>query len=263
MYFCPLYSGSSGNAAYLKTAKACLLIDAGKSMRDIERALEAIGARHNRIDGILVTHEHSDHIKSAGSLSRKYSIPIYANEATFSAMEGKIGPVSLKNIRTFCTGQDFFIQDICIHPYAIPHDAAEPVGYCFYNGGSKISMMTDLGHVPDKLLDVVEKSNLLLLESNHDLDMLAKGPYPQYLKTRIAGRKGHLSNLAAAQALLKLKERGLGQVILGHLSETNNTAATAVKTVYSVLGQNGVELELLVSGQRPGAYRILREALNL
>ena len=258
MNFCPLFSGSSGNAAYIQSQQACLLVDAGKSMREIIRALEAIRANGAPLDGILVTHEHTDHTRSVGALSRKYDIPVYANAATFAAMEKTVGNIASRNIRLFNTGQDFYIKDIGIYPYSIPHDASDPVGFCFYGGGKKISIMTDLGYVPPQLLDTVERSNVILIEANHDVTMLQNGPYPQALKRRILGRKGHLSNDAAAKALLELYRSGVGRVILGHLSEHNNTVSRAVETVETYLYRNGVDAEVLVAAQRPGAYRVER-----
>ena len=262
MNFCPLYSGSSGNSMYIKSKETCLLIDAGRSVRDIERALLSVGAS-GKIDGILVTHEHTDHIKSVGAISRKYDVPVYANEYTFGAMEKNVGDIPLKNIRIFNTEQDFFIKDICVYPFSIPHDAADPVGFCLESGGKKISVLTDLGYMPQRLYDIVHKSNVMLIESNHDIKMLQTGPYPQFLKRRILGTRGHLSNDAAADALLKIYDKGVGQVILGHLSEKNNTVRKAVETVMQVLRTNGVSCDLMVAGTTPGAFRLNPEAAAL
>ncbi|MGI6174719.1 MAG: MBL fold metallo-hydrolase [Christensenellales bacterium] len=257
MFFCPLFSSSSGNVAYVAAQKAALLLDAGASARAIEQALAQIHAHAGKLNGILITHEHSDHIKGVGTLSRKYDIPVYANEKTLCALEKKCGPFSLKNLRLFDTGCDFFIEDIGIHPYAIPHDAVDPVGYCLYAAGKKVSVMTDAGYVNKAMLDAVERSDVLLIEANHDIGMLKTGPYPAVLKQRIMGRRGHLSNDACAKALISLYQSGLGQVILGHLSDKNNDPRLALKTVEDTLKKSGLDSDdfhIRVTGKQPGLH---------
>ena len=159
----------------------------------------------NDIDAVLITHEHADHILGAGILSRKYDIPLYANEKTWAAMEDKIGGVSRKNKRLL-PAADFYIDDLEIESYPIPHDAADPVGYCVSYQNKKVSIMTDLGHCSQKILKKVSGSNIVLLESNHDIDMLNAGRYPYYLKRRILSSRGHLSNVDAARAAVSLVE---------------------------------------------------------
>lgn len=215
-----------------------MLVDAGVAARGIQQALLTLSASPAMINALLITHEHIDHIKSAGVLSRKYNIPIYANAATWSAMEGQIGPVHPKNMRVFNTGQDFYIKDIGIYSFPTPHDAAEPVGYCFFYKGKKICMMTDLGRVTQKALNAAERSDIVLIESNHDVEMLKNGKYPYALKKRILGAKGHLSNQDAGNALLRLANQGVKRAVLGHLSGENNTEELAFKTVKSVLKNN-------------------------
>lgn len=233
--YCPLFSGSSGNAAVLRSEKTQLLIDAGLSGKTITGAMEQYGFRPQELRGILITHEHSDHIKGAGILSRKLDIPIYANAATWQAMEGSIGPVAARNVRIFRTGEEFFVGDVNVTPYSISHDAAEPVGYSFCCKGRKIAQMTDLGYAPQSVLEAVSGAELLLLESNHDIEMLKTGSYTYALKKRILGQKGHLSNEAAGDVCLELAKRGVRRFILGHLSRENNLEELAYATVCGTL----------------------------
>jgi len=239
---CSLFSGSSGNACYIGTEHTHLLVDAGLTGKKIIESLLDIGVEPQKLDGILITHEHADHIAGVGVLSRKFNIPIYANEKTWQAMEDKIGEVSGKNIRIFSNDMDFYIKDINIQPYEIPHDAADPVGFCFYHGNKKISITTDLGHTNSRIIKTVMDSDLVVLEANHDLYMLQVGPYPYYLKKRIAGSKGHLSNEAAGLALLEMIKGKVSHVLLAHLSKENNFPQLAYQTVVGLLEKNGVQV---------------------
>lgn len=239
--FCPLFSGSSGNALYLGCENTHILIDAGMSGAKITAEMERVGLSPTDLSGILVTHEHSDHIAGVGILSRKYDIPIYANEGTWAAMRSKLGNINERNILIFETGADFHVGHLDITPFSIPHDAAEPVGYSFYAGRSKLSIATDLGVVKESWLRHIEESDLVLLESNHDIDMLKAGRYPYDLKRRILGSKGHLSNDAAGKAALELVRRGVRTIILGHLSGENNFPELAYQSVSCVLQAEGIE----------------------
>lgn len=239
--FCPLFSGSSGNALYLGCGETHLLIDAGMSGAKITAEMERIGLSPKELSGILITHEHSDHISGVGVLSRRYDLPIFANEGTWTAMKDKLGNISSKNVRVFETGADFHIGPLDITPFSIPHDAAEPVGYSFYSNGRKISVATDLGAVRESWLKHIEESDLVLLESNHDVDMLKAGRYPYELKRRILGAKGHLSNDSAGKAALELVRRGVHGIILGHLSGENNFPELAYQSVSCVLQNEGIE----------------------
>ncbi len=239
--FCPLFSGSSGNALYLGCGDTHLLIDAGMSGSKITNELEKIGLRPDRLSAILITHEHSDHIAGVGILSRRYDLPVFANEATWEAMRPKVGNICEKNVRVFETGSDFLIGDIDIMPFAIPHDAAEPVGYSFYAGQSKLSVATDLGTVKESWMKQIAHSDLVLLEANHDVEMLKAGRYPYELKRRILGNKGHLSNDAAGKAAAALVKRGVQAIVLGHLSGENNFPELAYQSVCCVLQEEGFE----------------------
>lgn len=235
--FCSLFSGSSGNALFIGTERTKLLIDAGLSGKRILEALCSIGENPAELSAILISHEHIDHVRGAGIISRKQNIPIYANESTWGAMECGLGPVRLENRVAFCTGQEFEIGDICIRPFPIPHDAAEPVGYNFLTQGKRITTATDIGHMNNELLADIGKNDILLLESNHDVEMLRVGPYPWPLKRRIMGDHGHLSNEMAAKVIAYLAEKGGKSFILGHLSNENNFPELAYQTTLNALNE--------------------------
>lgn len=239
--FCPLFSGSSGNALYVGFEGTHLLIDAGMSGAKITSELARIGLSPEQLTAILITHEHSDHITGAGILSRKYDLPIFANEGTWEAMRAKLGNISEKNIRVFETGIDFPIDTFSITPFAIPHDAAEPVGYALCVQDLKLSIATDLGTIKESWLKHIEGSDLVLLESNHDVDMLKASRYRYELKRRILGSKGHLSNDSAGKAAAELYKRGVRAIILGHLSGENNFPELAYQSVCCVLQEEGIE----------------------
>lgn len=239
---CALYSGSNGNATYVGTERTHILVDAGLPGKNISIALNSIGIQGEALKAILITHEHSDHIRGAGILSRKFDIPVYANEKTWAAMEDKLGAVALANRRTFSNAMDFYIDDINVSPYEIPHDAADPVGFCFQCRKRKVAIATDLGHTNSKIIKMVMDSDLVILEANHDLEMLKAGPYPQRLKNRILGRKGHLSNEDTGRALLQMLKGRVTHVLLAHLSKENNHPQIAFQTVAGILEAQGVAI---------------------
>jgi len=238
---CSLFSGSDGNATYIGTSNTNILVDAGLTLRDTVNALRGIDVSPYELDAIIVSHEHIDHIRGVGALSRKFDIPVYANEETWKAMEGKIGDIALHNIRVFYTSMDFYINDINVQSYAIPHDAAQPVGFCFYNSNKKISITTDLGHTNTSILNMVADSDLVLLEANHDVHMLQVGPYPWPLKKRIMGMYGHLSNEQAGLTLVGMIRSKMMYVLLAHLSKENNFPELAYETVTGILRSNGIK----------------------
>ena len=233
--FCSLFSGSSGNSIFIGCGSTKILIDAGLSAKKVMESLAMIGEKPSDINALLISHEHSDHIRGAGIISRKFNIPIYANENTWETMEPFLGPVDTKNKAFFNTGEEFGIGDLLIKAFHIPHDASEPVGFSFFAEGKKITVATDIGHVNMELLKNLEDSELLLLESNHDVEMLKVGPYPWHLKKRIAGDNGHLSNEAAGEVVAHMAEKGTKMFLLGHLSQQNNFPELAYQTVYNAL----------------------------
>ena len=238
--FCSLFSGSSGNALFVCTDQTKLLIDAGMSAKRIINALCSIGETPDELSAILVTHEHSDHIKGAGIISRKFNTPVFANKNTWEAMEQHIGPVDVKNKVYFENGADFKIGDITIRAFCIPHDASDPVGFNFFVGDKKITTATDIGHMNKELLDNLEESDFLLIESNHDVEMLKVGPYPYHLKKRILGERGHLSNDMASKVVAYLAEKGTKKFMLGHLSKENNFPELAYQTVLNLLNEKNI-----------------------
>ena len=254
MYFCPLYSGSSGNALFCQYGSTRILIDAGKPGRTIEEALASIGTDIRMLSGVLITHEHSDHISGAGVLARKYHLPLYATRETWWAMKDKLGKIPPDTMKVIEAGRDFWLGDIGVVPFSIPHDAADPVGFRLYGGRASISTATDLGVFSEDVYTNVTGSTLVLLESNHDPDMLKANPrYSAALKARILGDHGHLSNEACSGALLRLIASGTTDVILGHLSGENNTPTLARRVSTETLEREGI---------RPGEDVRLQVALR-
>ena len=228
--FCSLYSGSTGNSLFVETNNTKLLIDCGVSAKKIVDGLESIGSSIDDIDAILVTHEHSDHIQGLGTISNKFNIPVYANPKTWDAMPLQKDKISECNRNIFYTNENFEIGDIQIHSFSIPHDAADPCGFNF-TYGKEFSIATDLGHITTNIMNCLENSKFLMLESNYDPEVLKCSRYPYPLKSRIAGPNGHLSNYLAGQTVSHLIPCGLNTVMLGHLSKENNFPELAYKTV--------------------------------
>ncbi len=255
MIFCPLYSGSSGNCAYVSDGKTGILIDAGLSGRQIVDALSQIGVLPETLAGIIITHEHSDHVKGAGILSRRYHLPIYANDGTWQGMARQVGAVPAGLSRSFETGQDFYIDGLAVHPFSIPHDANDPVGFRVYAGARSVAAATDMGYVRRDVLEALRGADMVLFESNHDPDMLLRNPhYSSALKQRILGRHGHLSNEACGQGICLLADSGVRHVILGHLSGENNTPELAMDTSLRILEARGIAV-----GQDMGLYMAWRD----
>jgi phosphoribosyl 1,2-cyclic phosphodiesterase len=239
---CVLASGSRGNAIYVATARAAVLLDAGLSAAEIERRLRSRQLSPENLSAILVSHEHSDHTQGVGALSRRYRLPVYATRGTWTA-----GAQGLRRAFAACEftcGCAFTLADLSIHPFALSHDAADPAGFTFRRGGFQVGVATDLGTVTHLVRSQLQACTALVIESNHDPDMLAQGPYPWFLKQRIAGRTGHLSNPDARALLQDIDHPGLRHVILGHLSATNNTPEKARTTVAEAFGHRRMHLEV-------------------
>lgn len=233
MELCSIASGSSGNCIYAGTDDHHVLIDAGISKKKIENGLEEIGLKASEMDAILITHEHMDHVKGLGVMARKYGIPMYATEGTIEAIkqQDRIGKVDESLYHPIEKGRDFEIGDITVHPIATSHDAADPVAYVLRSGGKSLGVMTDLGKYDDYIVDNLQNLDVLLLEANHDVNMLEVGGYPYYLKQRILSDRGHLSNERSGQLLGRILHDHFKQVILGHLSKENNYPRLAYETV--------------------------------
>jgi phosphoribosyl 1,2-cyclic phosphodiesterase len=241
MIFCPLYSGSSGNSTFIGTNDTKILIDAGLSGKHIEKALCDINENPSNLDGIFVTHEHSDHIKGIGVISRRFDIPIYANANTWKSMSSSIGKIKEHNIKVI-GGNIVELNDLTIKRFDIPHDAAAPSGYSVYCKNKKACVATDLGYFSKEVEEEIKEADVVLLESNHDEEMLKVGPYPYYLKRRILSDVGHLSNDACGKAIVEVIKNRRKNIILGHLSKTNNYPDLAYQTVINILNEEGVKL---------------------
>ena len=240
MLFSPLCSGSSGNASFVDAGGVRLLVDAGVPGRRMKELMDMIDVAPETLNAILVTHEHSDHVAGVGVLSRRYDLPVFAAAECWQSMPKSIGEIAPKNVRVFEPDRDFYLKQLCVHPFTTPHDSAHAVGYTFVHDGKKLSIMTDIGHVSNRMIDAVANSDLILLEANHDVEMLKAGSYPYPLKMRILSSHGHLCNEDAGLVLQKLHDRGVKNAILGHLSEENNTPELALVTVQSVLEEAGL-----------------------
>lgn len=237
---CSLFSGSSGNCIFVSYNDTALLVDAGVSGKRIEEALKGIDESFDKITGIFITHEHSDHISGAGILARRHKVPVYANEKTWKAMKPFMGKLSSDFIRLVDVGETVTIGEIEVKPFSIPHDAACPVGYNFFIDGKKLTIATDIGHMSNDLLVHLEKSDMILLESNHDIEMLKTGSYPWPLKQRILGEYGHLCNEMAGKVVAYLAQKGTKSFLLGHLSKENNFPELAYQTVCNALLEKSI-----------------------
>ena len=240
--FCNLYSGSSGNCSFVESDNCKLLIDCGVSCKKVEEGLSSIGTSVSNLDGILITHEHLDHVKALQVLCKKYDVPIYANEKTFNNIKQVI-PEGSK--RFFRTNESFDLKDLKVFPFDIPHDAADPCGFSIFHDYKKISVATDVGHIENNLFNNLVGSNFILLESNYEPEMLKCSMYPYNLKRRILGPNGHLSNEDAANAISTLVKNGSSNISLGHLSQHNNFPELAYKTVVESLIKNKADMENL------------------
>lgn len=229
---CVLASGSKGNAVYISDGITSILVDAGLSGKEIERRLRSRNLSPDHLDAILVSHEHSDHIRGVGVLSRRYHLPVYLSRETKKVVS-RIG--DLHESRTFECGLTFMINKLQVHPFSISHDAEEPAGFTIRQNGTSIGIATDLGVATTMVKEHLKLCSMLVLEANHDPVMLVDGPYPWPLKQRIQSRMGHLSNSESGTLLRELQHERLQHVILAHLSETNNTPEKAFQEVAKAL----------------------------
>ncbi len=238
--FCSFASGSSGNCYLVKNDKTALLIDAGISGKKIFQGLEDTDTPKEHVAGLLVTHEHIDHVKSLPIVTKKLpNCFAYANEATWQNIER---PVAQEKQRRFATGEDFYIEDFLIRPFTIPHDAAEPVGFSIYYKERQLSIVTDVGYITDEIFEEITDADLLLLEANHEKEILLMGSYPYNLKRRILGENGHLSNVSAGECLCELVEKNpkKRRILLGHLSRENNDPSVAMLAVKNTLMEKNI-----------------------
>ncbi|MDP2983824.1 MAG: MBL fold metallo-hydrolase [Candidatus Latescibacter sp.] len=244
MKICLLGSGSKGNCLYMESHGAAVIIDQGFSHIEVMSRLASRGLDEGRIRGILLTHEHEDHIRGAGITARKLGIPVYATPGTLSGRKNIFtGEESLIPIES---GRSFKIGALEFHPFSVSHDARDPVQYCISSGNTKVSVATDLGYVSTLVEQRLRGSHLVVVESNHDVEMLKKGSYPWELKQRILSRTGHLSNRNAAELLFNLCREEPLQAVLAHLSEENNRADIAEREVIDLFERYDCRLRSLL-----------------
>lgn len=237
-----LFSSSSGNCSLISDGNTNILVDAGVSGSRIIKALNDVNLDICEIDGIVITHEHTDHIKGVGMLSKSYNIPVYANADTMPLVLSQVGDLYDRNIRIIQSGVSFTIRDIQVMPFSTPHDAVAPMGYTFCTDFGIMSVATDTGHITKSMLNNMSKSDMVLIEANHDVEMLKNGKYPYPLKKRILSDSGHLSNDNAAWLATQLAIWGTKKIMLGHLSEQNNTEQKAYDTTKNLLEQNNMKV---------------------
>jgi phosphoribosyl 1,2-cyclic phosphodiesterase len=237
---CALASGSSGNCFYIEVGDNSYLIDAGLSAKYICQRLNSIGKNILSIKGIFITHEHTDHICGLKTLLKRFNIPIYLTKGTYDSCFNM--NIDKKFVNIIKPNKEFFLDDSIIFPFLKSHDAKEPVGYSFIYNNEKISFITDLGYATDIVKEQISSSSILFLESNYDNHMLINGRYPYYLKERIKGKKGHLSNYDASVAVIENATSKLKYVVLSHISLNNNTCDLAYNTFFSMISER-VDLE--------------------
>ena len=251
-----LASGSRGNSAVIESSQARILVDAGLSCRETFKRIRATGVDPRTLSAILITHEHSDHVSGLAVLARKLNIPVFMTGATHQAwarsLRDEAGELpKLARLEVFSSGRAFQVADITVMPFTIPHDAADPVGFTFRVEGAKIAIATDLGYLPASVCDHLRRCDVLLIESNHDLEMLRVGPYPWSVKQRVMSRVGHLSNDSLAQFFAQEYDGSASYVVLAHLSEQNNHPEVARRVALEALGpqQSLLQNRLMLAAQ--------------
>ncbi len=232
-----LGSGSSGNSTIIESENSAVLVDAGFSCKELEKRLSVAGTAIDKIRAIVISHEHSDHVKGGVTFSKKHKIPVYMSEGTFEAgglkLDGAYG------VEKFVIGEEFPVDGFNVHPFRIPHDAVDPSAFVVKRGSLKLGIGTDLGYVTSLVENYFRDVDMLIFESNYDPDMLRDGPYPWFLKQRIASRNGHLSNLEAMDYLKSHLGPLTRHLVLGHLSRTNNNPNLVMSHIKDVIEQTG------------------------
>jgi len=238
---CTLLSGSSANATYIQINNRSILVDAGCGVRKMGKLLESLNSNLYNVDAIFITHEHGDHIGGLSTIVKNNKIPIIANQATLNEIHRIQPEIDEDFFRVMPTGFSAIKDEYTVTSFKTSHDAAECVGYVVDTGKMKIGVVTDLGEITESVIKALCGCKTIVIESNHDLDMLWNGPYHYMLKKRVAGKNGHLSNVQCGEMLLKLLENGTEQAILAHLSKENNTQQLAYNTVTAILKEKGVK----------------------
>lgn len=250
MKLCILGSGSEGNSTLVYTDSTALLIDAGFTARTVEKRLEMVGFDPGRLSAILLTHEHTDHMRGVEVLSRRYGLSVYVTEGTAERLPLKVRERG--SINVIVPEENFMVGNIEVNPFRVPHDGAEPVAFMLENGGRRAVSITDAGFVTVRIVEKIRRAHLALVESNHDSELLKIGPYPWHLKERIAGREGHLSNDECAELLNHAGWNGLSSVILSHLSKKNNHPDLVRIYAENLFRDTNVKYEI-ASQDRPGS----------
>lgn len=238
MFVSVLASSSTGNVTYIETPQRKILVDAGLSGKKIQALMTSIDRDLKDVDAVFVTHEHGDHCRGVGVLARRYHLDVYANAGTWRAMQPKIGKVDVSQQHLLAPGQVLSFGDLDVESFGVSHDAAEPQFYQFHHHDHAFAVLTDTGYVSDRVAGTIRDADGYLMECNHDLEMLRRGPYPWPLKQRIIGDQGHLSNEDGAQALTEVVGRRTKQIFLGHLSQENNRKQLAHQTISTFLANH-------------------------
>lgn len=239
-------SGSSGNCYYLSTGTDALLIDVGVGIRTLKRNFTNYGLSFSSIHNILLTHDHTDHVKSVGSMSEQFQLSVYATRLVHQGIfrnrfiKKKVHEPYIKYVEKGVTTQ---IGEFSVTPFNVPHDSTDNAGYVIKNDGKTLTIITDCGHITDEMPGIIANTDYLIIEANHDLNMLANGPYPPYLQARISGPNGHLSNDSCGQVVAENRSERLKHIWLCHLSEKNNTPELARNTVANILSEHGIEVD--------------------
>lgn len=231
MKFASVGSGSKGNATLVESGKTLLMIDCGFSCKETERRMAALGRTPEQLTALLVTHEHGDHVRGVATLARKYQLPVWLTRGTHLAMRDS----ELPDVHYFSGHEDFTLEDLHVQPFTVPHDAREPCQFRFDDGHHHLGVLTDTGRITSHICEQLDGCDGLLLECNHDVDMLARGPYSAALKQRVGGPLGHLSNGQASELLGRIDTSRLQHVVAAHLSEHNNRAVLATRKLAAVL----------------------------
>lgn len=233
MRLCSIASGSSGNCIYVGDERTHLLVDTGISKKRVDEGLTALDVKGEELDGILITHEHIDHIQGLGVFCRRYKTPVYATKGTIDGIKrcSSLGKLPEGILHEISIDEAFRLGELTVFPFAISHDARQPCGYRIEGGGRAAAVATDLGTYDSYIVGQLKNLDGIVLEANHDIHMLEVGGYPYYLKQRILGERGHLSNESAGQLLCKVLHDGLKHIFLGHLSKENNYEELAYETV--------------------------------
>lgn len=258
---CTLASGSSGNSLLVTDGRTHVLVDAGISCRRICTGLKELGVEPTELAGVLITHEHSDHISGLTTLTKQLRLPVYASPGTGRQLCYRIAFLE-ELLRPVAPGEGFSVGGLAIESFPTSHDAAESVGYALSAGGRKAAVVTDLGYVAGAVLRGIRGADLLVAEANHDVEWVQSGPYPYHLKARILGDRGHLSNEAGAELAWTAVEGGARTVVLAHLSHENNTPARAHEVVRGVLERRGaavgrdVALEVAPRSEKSRRYTV-------